>query len=129
MQAWVLGRISFTAVMIWSLLRLAAYFSTVFTNSGMELEVENYLNYILRIILVMIYNCNFVLRHVHCDLVNCSIQMSMRNYSPVNANTSIAIVSIMFLFTVILESLSQHRDSCETQKKRLYKDRKREKER
>ena len=36
MQTWAHGRISLTAVMIWSLLRLLVYLSTVFTCSGMK---------------------------------------------------------------------------------------------
>ena len=39
MRAWALGRISFTAVMITCLLRLAAYLCTVFSSSGREVEV------------------------------------------------------------------------------------------
>ena len=44
MQSWALGRRSCTAVIIWSLLRLAAYLSTLFTlqqhySSGRGLEV------------------------------------------------------------------------------------------
>ena len=40
MQAWALGRISFTEVIILFLLRLATYLSTVFTSSGRQMEVE-----------------------------------------------------------------------------------------
>ena len=37
-QAWAIGRISFTEVMILFLLRLAVYLSTVFTSSEREIE-------------------------------------------------------------------------------------------